>query len=99
MSTWAANPARYPALTSTQRDFLHASQNAVTRSARRRSAVAILAVLALVASIASVFAFQQRTSAPTGVTRPFTTRSSLKPCKPAPQTPRSRRSSTSPPIA
>ena len=63
-STWAANPARYPALTSTQRDFLHASQNAVTRSARRRrSAVAILAVLALVASIASVFAFQQRTSA------------------------------------
>ena len=57
---WSADPARYPALTGTQSDFLHASERAATRSARqRRAAVAVLAVLALVTSIASVVAFQQ----------------------------------------
>jgi len=61
---WSANPARYPPLTGTQRDFLHASQRAATRGARqRRSAVAVLAVLAIVASTAAVFGFWQRASA------------------------------------
>jgi len=61
---WSGNPARYPALSGTQQDFLHASERAADRSARlRRGAFAILAVLAVAASIASVFAFQQRSSA------------------------------------
>jgi hypothetical protein len=61
---WSQNPGRYPALTGTQRDFLHASERAAARSRRqRRSAVAVLALLALVASIASVFALQASNSA------------------------------------
>jgi WD40 repeat protein len=61
---WSANPARYPALTSTQREFLHDSERATARRARqRRNAVAALAVLTLAAVIASVLAFQQRASA------------------------------------
>jgi len=64
VTRWSENPERYPAPTSTQRDFLHASEQAVARSSRqRRSAVAILALLALVASIAFVVAFQARNSA------------------------------------
>ena len=61
---WSANPGRYPTLTGTQRDFLHASERAVTRSSRqRRGAVAILALLTLAASTASVIAFQARNDA------------------------------------
>jgi hypothetical protein len=64
VTRWSANPGRYPALTSTQRDFLHASERAVARTSRqRRSAVAVLAVLALVASIAFVVGFQERNTA------------------------------------
>ncbi|HEY6278581.1 MAG TPA: AAA family ATPase [Streptosporangiaceae bacterium] len=61
---WSANPARYPALTGTQRDFLQASERAAIRSVRqRRSAIIILSVLALLASSAAIFAFQQRATA------------------------------------
>jgi WD40 repeat protein len=61
---WSADPARYPALTTTQRDFLRASQRAATRSSRqRRAAAAVLALLTLAASITSVVAYQQRTTA------------------------------------
>jgi WD40 repeat protein len=61
---WSANPARYPALTGTQRDFLQASERAAIRSTRqRRSAIVILSVLALLASTAAIFAFQQRATA------------------------------------
>jgi WD40 repeat protein/uncharacterized protein YwlG (UPF0340 family) len=61
---WSADPARYPALTGTQRNFLHASERAAARASRqRRSAVALLALLALAASIASVFVFQLRNTA------------------------------------
>jgi WD40 repeat protein len=64
VTRWSENPARYPALTGTQRDFLHASERAVTRSSRqRRSAVALLALLALAASIAFAVAYQARNSA------------------------------------
>ena len=64
VTRWSANPARYPALTSTQRDFLHASERAVARTGRqRRSAVAVLAVLALVASIAFVVGLKERNTA------------------------------------
>ena len=37
---WLANPARYPALTGTQRDFLHTSQRVATRSTRQRRGIA-----------------------------------------------------------
>ena len=64
VTRWSENPGRYPALTGTQRDFVHSSERAVARSRRqRRSAVAILALFALVASIAFVVAFQERNSA------------------------------------
>ena len=64
VTRWSANPARFPALTATQRDFLHASGRAATRGSRqRRAAVAVLATLAILASLTSVFAFQQRTTA------------------------------------
>ncbi len=36
VTRWSANPARYPALTGIQRDFLQASEQAATRSYRRR---------------------------------------------------------------
>jgi hypothetical protein len=43
---WSANPARSPALTSTQRSFLQASKRAAARSSRRRrSAFAVLTLL------------------------------------------------------
>jgi WD40 repeat protein/energy-coupling factor transporter ATP-binding protein EcfA2 len=55
---WAANPARYPALTTVQHDFLRVSELAAARSRRLlRAAVAALAALALVASTAFGFAF------------------------------------------
>jgi WD40 repeat protein len=61
---WSENQGRYPALTSAQRNFFHASERAVARSNRqRRAAVATLALLALVASIAFVIALQARNSA------------------------------------
>ena len=61
---WSANPARSPALTGTQRDFLQASERAAARSSRRRrSAVAILALLTALAVAASGFAFFQRAAA------------------------------------
>jgi hypothetical protein len=64
VTRWTANPGRYPALTSIQRDFLHASGRAVARSSRqRRGVVTILALLALAASIAFVVAVQARNSA------------------------------------
>jgi WD40 repeat protein len=50
---WRANPARYPALTPVEQEFLHRSQRADTRSTRVfQGGVALLAVLAVVASIA-----------------------------------------------
>ena len=36
VTRWSANPARYPALTGTQRGFLQASERAAARSTRRR---------------------------------------------------------------
>jgi Novel STAND NTPase 1 len=64
VTQWSENPGRYPALTSTQRDFLQASERAVARTSRqRRSAIAILALFALVASIAFVVASQERNTA------------------------------------
>ena len=46
VTRWSANPARYPALTGTQRGFLQASERAAARSSRRRrSGFAILALL------------------------------------------------------
>src|SRR5215472_2727598 len=61
---WAASPARYPALTSTQRGFLHASERAAARgSLRRRGGVALLALLTVLAVAAAGFAFSQRAAA------------------------------------
>ena len=61
---WSAEPARYPALTSGQRDFLQASERAATRSGRRwRSAIAILAAVTLAATTTLVFVFLQRNTA------------------------------------
>ena len=61
---WSADPERYPALTSIQRDFLNASERAaIRRSRQRRAAVALLAVLALAASTALVFVFKLNNTA------------------------------------
>jgi WD40 repeat protein len=61
---WSAEPARYPALTSGQLDFLQASERAATRSGRRwRSAIAILAAVTLAVTTALVFVFLQRNTA------------------------------------
>lgn len=61
---WAANPARYPALTSAERNFLDASAHAAARTTRRRrGAVALLALLTVAALIASGAAYQQRSTA------------------------------------
>ncbi|MGO9193112.1 MAG: AAA family ATPase [Streptosporangiaceae bacterium] len=50
-SAWAANPDRYPALTTTERDFLQASERANSRRIRlQRTALAALLIL-LVASV------------------------------------------------
>jgi dipeptidyl aminopeptidase/acylaminoacyl peptidase len=46
ISTWAANPDRYPALTVTEREFLQASERANSRRIRQRwTAVAALLIL------------------------------------------------------
>ena len=59
-----ADPVRYPPLSQAEREFLRASERAVSRSRRQRQgAVALLAVFALVASVVSVFAFYQRSAA------------------------------------
>ena len=64
MTGWSENPRRYPALTSTQRDFVNASERAVTRGRRRRRfAVAVLALLFLLASVASGVAFHESNTA------------------------------------
>jgi WD domain, G-beta repeat len=61
---WSADPARYPALTGIQLDFLRASERAATRSSRRRrSSFAVLAVLTVLAVAASGVAFFQRDAA------------------------------------
>jgi WD40 repeat protein len=61
---WSEDPARSPALTTTQRDFLDASGRAATRSGHRlRRAVAILAAVSLLATTALVVVFLQRNSA------------------------------------
>src|SRR5215469_10172385 len=63
-SQWSESPARSPVPTSSQRDFLQASDGATARSAHRwRRAVAILAVVALVATTAFVVVFLQRNTA------------------------------------
>jgi len=64
VTRWSANAARYPALTSAQRDFLQASERTDARSIRRRhSSFLILAVLTVLAVAAAGFAFSQRSSA------------------------------------
>ena len=64
VTRWSANPARSPALTSTQRGFLQASERGAARSSRRRrSAFAILTLLTLLAVAASGLAFSQRAAA------------------------------------
>ena len=64
VTRWSANPARYPALTGTQRGFLQASERASARSSRRRrTGFAMLALLTVLAVAASAFAFYQRSAA------------------------------------
>jgi WD40 repeat protein len=64
VTRWSADPARSPALTGTQRGFLHASEWAATRSTHwRRTAVALLALLTVLAVAAAGFAFYQRAAA------------------------------------
>ena len=64
VTRWSADPARYPVLTGTQRNFLQASGRAAARSRlRRRSSLAVLAVLTVLAVAASGVAFYQRAEA------------------------------------
>ena len=64
VTRWSADPARSPALTSTQRRFLHASERAAARgSRRRRSGFALLALLTVLAVAASGVALHQRAAA------------------------------------
>jgi hypothetical protein len=64
VTRWSENPARYPALTDSQRDFVHASERAASRSSRqRRSAFAILVLLTILAVAASGVALYQRAAA------------------------------------
>ena len=61
ITQWSANPARYPALTGIQRDFLQASEHAAARSHRRRRRSLIgLGLLTVLALVASGVAFYQR---------------------------------------
>jgi WD40 repeat protein len=61
---WSADTDRYPVLSSTQDDFLRASERAAARGARlRKSAIAILAVLTVVVTIAFAVAAQQGANA------------------------------------
>lgn len=50
--TWAASPARYPALAATQRDFLEASERAAVRGSRLRRVIGTALVVLLIASVA-----------------------------------------------
>ena len=64
VTRWSANPARFPALTGSQRGFLQASQRAAARSGRRRrSAFAVLALLTALAVAASALAFSRQAAA------------------------------------
>jgi hypothetical protein len=64
VTCWSADPARYPVLTGTQRNFLQASERAAARGRlRRRSSLAVLAVLTVLAVTASGVAFYQRAEA------------------------------------
>jgi WD40 repeat protein len=64
VTRWSANPARYPALTGRQREFLQASERTDARIIRRRrSSFVILAVLTVLAVAAAGFAFSQQASA------------------------------------
>jgi WD40 repeat protein/transcriptional regulator with XRE-family HTH domain len=64
VTRWSADQARSPALTTTQRGFLHASERAAARSSRRRrSAFAVLALLTVLAVAASGVALHQRAAA------------------------------------
>ena len=64
VTQWSADPARFPALTSTQRGFLQASERSAARSSRRRgSAFAVLALLTVLAVAAAGLAFSQRAAA------------------------------------
>jgi WD40 repeat protein/transcriptional regulator with XRE-family HTH domain len=61
VTRWSANPARSPVLTSTERDFLQASERtALSGSRRRRGAFAVLALLTVLALAASGVAFYLR---------------------------------------
>jgi len=70
----SANPARHPALTQTECDFLHTSERAATRSSRQRRMLAGALVVLLIASVAAAAiaaaaarnANQQRTIAISG---------------------------------
>ncbi|MGO8956701.1 MAG: hypothetical protein ACLQFR_04925 [Streptosporangiaceae bacterium] len=56
-----ADPARYPPLTQTERDFLHASDRAHRRSVRRlQSFTAFLMALVIGLAVATVYAFHAR---------------------------------------
>ena len=49
--TWAADPARYPALTETERGFLNESEHAASRSNRQRRLLAATLGVLLIASL------------------------------------------------
>jgi hypothetical protein len=64
VTRWSASPARSPALTGTQRDFLRASERGAARTTRRRrGAVGVLALATALAVAAAGFAFSQRAAA------------------------------------
>jgi WD40 repeat protein/transcriptional regulator with XRE-family HTH domain len=64
VTQWSAHPARYPALTGTQRGFVQASERAAVRSTRqRRGGFALMALLTVLAVAAAGFAYSQRTAA------------------------------------
>jgi WD40 repeat protein len=66
VARWEANPARYPALTPVEHDFLRRSERADTRSTRLfRGGVALLAALAVAASIAWGYGLNQQHNANT----------------------------------
>ena len=61
---WRANPARHPALTPVEQEFLHRSQRADMGSTRLfQGGVALLAVLAVVATVAWVYGLGQQHNA------------------------------------
>ena len=100
VTRWSANPARYPALTGTQRGFLQASERAAARSSRRRrSAIAVLALLTVLAVAASGVAFYQRAAAVDQRDQAIYNQVIAEALQPALVTHRSRPSSTSPPTA